>query len=220
MQDKGQTENASHRHRTLRSLSGALLISATLLVSFSPAEPEASPPHQRPSMIKDLLATNATPALADELQLFGQFVGDWDIRTENYLPDRTVKNRGGLHVGWILYGTALQDIWTTEKADVPPGYPPKSFGTTIRFFDAKAKSWQVVWIAPVEGVVKTFAVHVQAGEIILERHAPAGGIEQWIWSHYSADAFEWRSTESLDEGKTWKVTQRIWGKRSAGDGKP
>ena len=164
-------------------------------------------------MIKELMAMGPTPALADELQLFGQFVGDWDIRTESYHPDRIQEGKGSLHVGWILYGTALQDVWTTDKSDVPPGYPQKSFGTTIRFFDEKSGTWRVVWVAPVEGVVKTFRAHESAGEIILECHAAGGGIERWIWSNYTPDAFEWRSVESSDEGKTWQVTQRIWGKR-------
>jgi hypothetical protein len=219
MNIKGQMKR-SIGQRIARCFHGALLLATSTLVTLATAESVTPTAAQGPPMIKELLAGRAAPALADDLKLFGQFVGDWDIRSETYFPDRTKQNKGSLHVGWILYGTALQDVWTTDKEDAPPGYPMKSFGTTIRFFDQKAKIWQVVWIAPVERVVQIFTAHESAGEIVLEGHTPAGGMERWIWSNYTPNAFEWRSTESSDNGKTWKLTQRIWGKRQTDHGEP
>lgn len=47
----------------------------------------------------------------EELRLFGQFVGSWDVEVINYLPDGTrhVMPAEG-HFGWVLEGRAIQDV--------------------------------------------------------------------------------------------------------------
>jgi hypothetical protein len=45
------------------------------------------------------------PELREELMLFGQFVGDWEIDAQHLRPDgSTVREKGELHLGWILNG--------------------------------------------------------------------------------------------------------------------
>ena len=49
---------------------------------------------------------------AEQLQLFGQFIGSWDIDWSGLDADgRRHTARGELHFGWVLGGRAVQDIW-------------------------------------------------------------------------------------------------------------
>ena len=49
---------------------------------------------------------------AERLQLYGQFVGSWDVTWAGIGADgRPVTALGELHVGWVLGGRALQDVW-------------------------------------------------------------------------------------------------------------
>jgi hypothetical protein len=198
-----------------------VVVPAALLVAIAATAPFCADAAQgaerapaKPNVIGDLLADGPAPGLAPELKLFGQFVGDWNLRAETYREGRTVRNEGRLHIGWILYGTALQDIWTSDAPDPRPGYPQKSFGTTLRFYDDKAKIWRIVWIAPTANIVQTFTARETGGEIVLEGRTVDGTKrERWIWSNYTPSSFDWRSVESADDGKTWKITQRMWAAR-------
>ncbi len=55
------------------------------------------------AMIAGLVTQSSDPGLKEKLMLFGQFVGDWEIESEWYLPDGSIpKGRGEIHFGWIL----------------------------------------------------------------------------------------------------------------------
>ena len=60
-------------------------------------------------MIKGLGADGPDPEFKEKLMLFGQFVGDWEIESEWFLPDgSTPRGKGEIHFEWILNGTAIQ----------------------------------------------------------------------------------------------------------------
>jgi hypothetical protein len=73
---------------------------------------------------------------AEQLQLFGQFIGSWDIAWSGLAADgSTVAARGELHFGWVLGGRAVQDTWIVPGrgepgAGVPPGDRPGSTRST------------------------------------------------------------------------------------------
>lgn len=170
-------------------------------------------------MIKGLGADAADPELKEKLMLFGQFVGDWEIESEWYLPDGSIpKGRGEIHFGWILNGTAIQDVWSGRVENPPPGFPSTGFGTTIRFYDPKVDALRIVWIAPVGSVVQTFVARQVGDEIVLEGKTPDGKYpERWILSQITPQSFHWRSVESHDDGKTWLLTQKILARKISPD---
>jgi len=170
-------------------------------------------------MIKGLGADGPDPKLKDKLMLFGQFVGDWEIESEWYLSDGSIpKGRGEIHFGWILNGTAIQDVWSGRVENPPPGFPSTGFGTTIRFYDPKVDALRIVWIDPVGSIVQTFVAQRVADEIVLEgRSVDDKYPERWILSEITSDSFYWRSVESHDDGKTWEVTQKVRARRAGQD---
>lgn len=140
--------------------------------------------------IKGLQAVEPEPKLKEKLMLFGQFVGDWDIVEARYWEaDGTeAKMKGEVHFGWILGGTAVQDVWMgrregSEKMVV--------FGTTVRFYDEKIDAWRSTWLSPLKGLVQLFIGHEVNGEIVLDLQNTKG---------YPVDGFSPRLRPPLSGG--------------------
>ncbi len=162
--------------------------------------------------IHGLDANSPDPKLKDKLMLFGQFVGDWDIVEARYKEkDGTwVKEKGEVHFGWILGGTAVQDVWIgSDRSDNVTIY-----GTTIRFYDPKIDAWRSTWISPVKGLVRTFIARKVKDEIVLETKTAEGLPERWVFSEITPSSFRWRSEEMQDGGKTWILTEEMHIKRA------
>jgi hypothetical protein len=159
-------------------------------------------------VIDGLGADGPNPEMREKLMLFGQFVGDWNILEARYpQPDGTeILRKGEIHFGWILNGSAIQDVWMTHKGKPPRAEPA---GTTIRFYDPKIDAWHVIWISPAQGVVQTFIARKVKDEIVLQGRTKDGYPERWIFSQIKPDSFRWKAEESHDNEKTWKVTEEM-----------
>jgi hypothetical protein len=164
--------------------------------------------------IKGLSADGPDSNLKDKLMLFGQFVGDWDIVQARYTQtDGTeVRMKGEVHFGWILGGTAIQDVWMGCRDD---SHKMVLFGTTIRFYDAKIDAWRSTWLSPLKGLVQTFIARKVNDEIVLELQNTVGYSEKWIFSEITPQSFRWHSEEKHDKGKTWLLTEEMQIKKSA-----
>jgi len=159
-------------------------------------------------VIRGLLAVGPDPSLEQKLMLFGQFIGDWDIIEARYIQaDGTwVKMKGEVHFGWILDGTAIQDVWMgcregSQKVIL--------FGTTIRFYDPKIDAWRSTWLSPIKGIVQTFIARKVNDKIVLEGKTTEGYPEKWIFSQITDKSFRWHSEETHDNGKTWLLTEEM-----------
>ena len=151
-------------------------------------------------------ATGPDPALTDRLNLFGRFIGDWDVDRWWVGTDGSEhRNTGRVYFRWILGGRAVQDVWSAIEGDPPT---ENAVGTTIRFYDRERDTWTSLWIAPKYGVLARFAVKEAESEIVLETHED-GYPERWIFSEITPAAFRWRAEESHDDGRTWKLTEEM-----------
>ncbi|HTY74368.1 MAG TPA: hypothetical protein VMD05_02245 [Candidatus Nanoarchaeia archaeon] len=159
-------------------------------------------------LIESLGAKGPDSKLKKKLMLFGQFVGDWEIVEAQYIQgDGTwVKIKGEVHFGWILGGTAIQDVWMGCREDSKKMI---MFGTTIRFYDPKIDAWRSTWLSPLKGLAQTFIGCEVNGEIVLEHKTVEGYPEKWIFSQVKPQSFRWHSEETHDEGKTWILTEEM-----------
>ena len=80
-------------------------------------------------LVEALHATGPAGPDADRLQLFGQFIGSWDIAWSGLdAAGRTHTARGELYFGWVLGGRAVQDVWIVPGRGEPgAGVPPLAF---------------------------------------------------------------------------------------------
>jgi hypothetical protein len=157
--------------------------------------------------ITGLGADGPFPELKEKLELFGQFVGDWDILEDRlYEPDGSeIVLKGELHWGWILDGRAVQDVWMfyDESGRAIPA------GTTVRFYDSNIDAWRSVWVTPEGHEVKTFVGRKVSDEVVLEGKNLEGELLRWTFSDIKRNSFTWRGEKSTDDGKTWTLTERM-----------
>ena len=160
---------------------------------------------------KALHAEGPSGTSAVELQLFGQFVGSWDIAwTGTGADGRIVTASGELHVGWVLGGRAVQDVWIVPGRGQPgEGQPPRAFhGSTIRFYDVTLGAWRSTWIEPVNGRVRRFIGRAADGEIVLVSDEEDPHL-RWRFVDVTPASFTWRSETSHDRGRTWRPDEEM-----------
>src|SRR5262249_18014159 len=97
------------------------------------------------SVIDRLRAEGPAPELADTLDVLSRFVGVWDVDWHG--SDRSgspIVVAGELSFGWILGGTAIQDIWRVPL-DGDRSRMRAFYGTTVRFYDPAISAWRSTW---------------------------------------------------------------------------
>ena len=147
--------------------------------------------------------------MEEKLELFGQFVGDWEIAECRFLEDdgSWTVGRGEIHWGWILGGMAIQDVWLSIDEKTHELIP---HGTTIRFYDPKIDAWRSTWLSPTQGAVKAFIARKVGDSIVLERKDEEQGLlVKWIFSEITPNSFRWHAEESSDKGKSWILKEEM-----------
>jgi hypothetical protein len=175
-----------------------IITGAALLVA-------AATPSARDAMINTLASPAPNAILGDEARTFDRFVGTWDADFSFPHPDGTVlRKRGELHFGWVMDGTAIQDLWI--------GYPAekgkeRSVGTTLRFFDNESKQWRIVFINPRFNYIVTAQGRREGADIVFHGEDTDGLPLRWTFSEITAGSFHWQGEKSHDGGKTWIVEE-------------
>jgi hypothetical protein len=139
---------------------------------------------------------------AERLQLYGQFVGSWDITWAGLGADgRPVTARGEVHFGWVLGGRALQDVWIVPARAVrgQEQFPLAFHGTAIRFYDPAIDAWRCTWMDPLKGRVRRFIGRAVDGDIVMLCNEDEPHL-RWRFTDITRDAFTWRGEISHDGG--------------------
>jgi hypothetical protein len=190
----------------------ATSIISTLAAQCFGATNAAPPPADpRQQMVSVLAARAPHASLGAEARTWDRFVGTWDCDFGFYLEDGSVRHSPGeLEFGWVLDGRAIQDLWITYPKD---GEKERGIGTSIRFFDDKAKTWRVVFVSPKFGAVLTVQGGLEGDRIVLRGQDADGGQLRWSFNDIKDDSFTWRGETSRDGGKTWKLEEEHHMKR-------
>jgi hypothetical protein len=161
------------------------------------------------------LSDGADQELAGELELFGQFVGSWDVSVTNYMPDGSASTiPAEWHFAWALGGRAIQDVWIAPSREARErDGSDGEWGTTIRFYDREIEAWRSTWLGPRHHVVMPFIARRIDDEIVLEGSFEDGVVTRWIFSDVTSQSFSWRAVESSDGGDTWSLRQEMKAQR-------
>ncbi len=168
------------------------------------------------ALVEALHVDGPAPDLADQLGMFGQFVGSWTLDWSGPGPDgEPAEMRGELHLGWVLGGRAIQDIWIVpRRGSEGEGQPPLAFhGTTIRFYDRSIGAWRSTWIEPVNGRVRRFIGRPEGNDIVLMSDEDAPWL-RWRFTDIDHRSFRWQAEESHDGGATWNSVEEMRATRS------
>src|SRR5436309_11156404 len=164
------------RHHAMRWIAVAWAIAGIvgIAVRGAAARGDTVPPAEpRQQMVAVLSASGPHASLGDQARVWDRFVGTWDCDFGFYREDGSVRHSPGeLEFGWVLDGRAIQDLWITYPKD---GEKERGIGTSIRFFDDKAKTWHVVFVSPKYGAVLTVQGGVEGDRIVLRGRDAEGG---------------------------------------------
>ena len=164
-------------------------------------------------MIDRLRADGPRPDLADQLDLFGRLVGAWDLEWHGRdLAGAPIVVSGELHVGWILGGAAVQDVWRVPLDPGDSRHMRAFHGTTIRFYDSQIGAWRSTWIDPLNGRVRRFIGRTEGGIIILDG-LDEDPEERWTFRDVTTDKFLWRGESSTDGGRSWVIEDEMLARR-------
>ena len=136
------------------------------------------------SCLFDALHANG-PAVdrAEKMSLYGWLIGRWQLEAVVFADDGSQhRGTGDIHVGWVLEGRAIQDVW------VLPGV---FHGTTLRIYDPGLDAWHIVWSDPLRQYYSRQVGRARGADILQEGSNDAGERTRWSFTEITADSFRW-----------------------------
>jgi hypothetical protein len=177
-------------------------------------------------MLKALHSGGPAFDRAEQMMLYGQFVGSWDgrILSKRFHVDSNAKvifqdgdrieTTLEVHFGWALQGKAIQDVWIAPSL-YSENAPAQTlmYGTTLRVYDQKTDLWYITFIDPVTTQSYHRMTGRKIGSDIIQEYRADEKLCQWNFTEITADSFHWMWRESTDNGKTWKVPAEFFLRR-------
>lgn len=170
--------------------------------------------------IELLRAGGPAPERGDKMDLYGQFVGDWETDIVAHAPDGTKhEGRGEIHFAWVLEGRAIQDIWMiprrAERNAQSPIMPVTGnwFGTTLRVYDVPQDAWHIFWIDPGRQFIARQLGRRQGNDIVQEGKDDAGVLRRWRFTEITSHSFHWIAETTPDSGAAWQRQVDVFARR-------
>ena len=161
-----------------------------------------------------LLADAPKSELQGKLNLFGQFVGDWEF--EGIFGKDTAgewRVLGEWLFSWILNGTAIQDVFicpSRKELEENP-HPDAEYGTTVRFYNPTTDTWNMCY--GFYGSMTLLEAKQVGEQIIVENKSETDGLTQWVFSDITSNSFHWQNRTSNDDGITWNVIFELYARK-------
>lgn len=165
---------------------------------------------------KFLHADAPNPEHARALQLYGQFVGDWDAEVIAHAADGAGHRAAGeIHFGWVLEGRAVQDVWMIPRPAGAPAFPVAGnwYGTTLRVYDPALDAWRIYWIDPGRGVFRQQIGRPRGPDIVQEGMTESGDLSRWSFSDITAESFHWRGEAKPAAAVDWRLLVEVKARR-------
>jgi len=170
--------------------------------------------------LEALGADGPSPDRAGKMDLYGRFVGSWDLDVTQIAEDGVRRQRKGeWHFGWALEGRAIQDVWI-----VPPrgalrhgdaAANVNSYGTTLRVYNPGIDAWLIQWTDPVTQNHLQMIGRGQGHDIVQLGTRPDGHLLRWSFLEIAQDSFRWRGELSADAGASWRLNVEFLARRVA-----
>lgn len=141
----------------------------------------------------------------DALQLYGQFVGAWEMEAYAWKNGRRLsRGKGRIYFEWVLQGLAVQDVWILFNA---------FYGTHLRLYDPKACAWHIQWSNTLHLSAAQSIGRAEDDKIVEDSHPAMETRSRSLYSEISRKRFRRLIETSLDGGKTWSPQVEIIARR-------
>jgi hypothetical protein len=172
-----------------------------------------------PTLITTLHTDRPAPDQAGKMELYGQFVGRWEMDAAYHLEDGSIRrSRGEIHFGWVLEGRAIQDVWIVPARGMQRSDPPAwgdFYGTTMRIYDPRIDAWQILWVDPLTQTYRRMIGRARGRDIVQEGEDETGAPVRWSFTEITPGSFRWLAERSLDGGAAWRLLVEFLARRVA-----
>ncbi|HEV2674840.1 MAG TPA: hypothetical protein VGV37_09890 [Aliidongia sp.] len=152
-----------------------------------------------------LFSAGPAPDRADKMDLYGQFVGAWEMDAVLTADDGTQSTgQGRVRFAWALEGRAIQDVWIL---------PGRFYGTTLRVYDPAIDAWHIVWSDPLHQFYSRQIGRAEGADIVQLGKTDAGVPVRWSFREITPSSFRWLGECSLDDGATWQLRSDFHARR-------
>ena len=163
-------------------------------------------------------ANDAAADRAGKMDLYGRFVGSWELDVTQIADDGRKRRRPGeWHFGWALDGRAIQDVWIVPPRgalrDGDAAARFNSYGTTLRVYDPDIDAWRIQWTDPVTRSFLAMIGRADGDDIVQLGTRPDGQLVRWSFSEIRPGSFRWRGEISGDNGANWRVITEFTARR-------
>jgi hypothetical protein len=164
-----------------------------------------------------LVALERSPEIPESADVFGWFIGDWELDVRVYWVDVSARHlKGEVHVCRVLEGRAVQDVWIMPQHSERTAEVDKMcnmYGTTLRVWDPGIQAWRVTWTNPVTNRRNELIARWQGKDIVQIGTNIDGAPIRWIFSEITPDSFHWTGESLQADGKSWKLEGEFYGRR-------
>lgn len=148
-----------------------------------------------------LLADGPHPDLGPEALTYGRFIGSWSGEYRDTSVDGTLRTGPmEMHAAWVLQGRAVQDLFIARNPNA--AQDRRTYGTTIRVYDAEIEGWRVTWINPPHNT-RSELVGRRAGDDVVQTGYFGDRPAKWIFTDVTPESFTWRGYVLERDGVTW-----------------
>jgi hypothetical protein len=158
------------------------------------------------SMTVLLGAAAPDSAMASKLDLYGRFVGSWELDVTFHAPDGTTRRTDGeWHFAWVLDGKAVQDVWIVPSLRLRrrDAAEPQFYGSTMRWYDPAIDAWHITYFDPGIAFQLRQVGRAQGSDIVQVGDMTHGVLARWRFLDIARDSFRWLGERSWDRGATW-----------------
>jgi len=149
-----------------------------------------------------LVAAGAFPGSEKEMELYGQFVGTWDVLcTCDFGNARSRRIKGEWHFFWILGGRGIQDVLYEKDL------PKDRFGTTIRCYYPAEHIWKLTWFQPGENEYVNMTGHKVGDDIVQTVTGDSNSV--WRFTEIQKNSFLWYCEVFDNVCNCWKIVQKM-----------
>jgi hypothetical protein len=152
---------------------------------------------------------------ADKMQLYGRFIGSWEMDVRMPNPQGTpFVGKGEIHFGWALQGRAIQDVWITPPRGRPSEVagPVQFYGSTLRVYDPAIDAWHILWSDPVKQYYARQIGRADGKDIVQEGTDSAGAEMRWRFSDITDHSFQWTAHQKEPDGN-WRLLVVFFARR-------
>jgi hypothetical protein len=156
---------------------------------------------------------------AEALQLYGQFVGDWDAAITSHGEHGAEHHSNGeIRFGWVLEGRAIQDVWMIPRLSDRKGarqFPIAGnwYGTTLRVFDPTLDAWRIYWIDPATNSFRQQIGRARGPDIVQEGTTESGGLSRWSFTAITNRSFHWLGEAKPAGSSDWRLFVEVEAQR-------